>query len=164
MNISELQLLRKGAWSTTYRDDDTCIKMYNFFEPEAIRREIQASQIARSFNINTPYLIDHYISEGCSYCRFKYIDMITFSVKEIEKNIFLQKAILELLKQISSVSWTPSDRYWYEHIKVGHSYQDKQNVVVFRIRASTNLPFSRLTNHLMSLAIGRLCIQLQLTI
>ena len=46
----------------------------------------------------------------------------------------------------------------------GHSYQDKQNVVVFRIRASTNLPFSRLTNHLMSLAIGRLCIQLQLTI
>ena len=33
-----------------------------------------------------------------------------------------------------------------------------QNAVVFRIRVSTNLPFSRLTNHLMSLAIGRLCI------
>ena len=64
------------------------------------------------------YGIFHYISEGCSYCRFKYIDMITFSVKEIEKNIFLQKAILELLKQISSVSWTPSDRYWYEHILI----------------------------------------------
>ena len=94
MNISELQLLRKGAWSTTYRDDDTCIKMYNFFEPEAIRREIQASQIARSFNINTPYLIDHYISEGCSYCRFKYIDMITFSVNEIEKTYFFRRLYL----------------------------------------------------------------------
>ena len=116
MNMAELQLLRKGAWSSTYRKDDICIKKYNFFEPEAIKREILASSVAKKTNINTPFLIDHYISEECSFCKFKYVEMKSISVKDIEKNIFLQNSILNLLKQISSINWTSSDKYWYEQL------------------------------------------------
>lgn len=114
--MAELQLLRKGAWSSTYRKDNICIKIYNYFEPEAINREILASSIARKSNINTPSLIDHHISEDCSFCSFKYIEMNSFSVNDVEKNTYLQSSILNLLKKISSVSWSSSDKYWYEQL------------------------------------------------
>ncbi len=106
-------LLHKGRWSSTYRKGDILLKRYNYYEPEAAKREAKASLAASTIGIRTPQHIKTIIDNKTITNMFEFYKLTTIDVMDIFDSQEMLNDITDLLEELQHVKWNTKDDYWY---------------------------------------------------
>ena len=111
-------VLRLGRWSCAYRKGANMIKRYNYYLPEAAKRESLASQAAFSAGINTPKFIQT-IDDGASIANvFEYMDLTAINTSWFDFDEKLFSGINNILNFLPNVHWREDDNYWKESLLI----------------------------------------------
>lgn len=105
-------IIRKGRWSTAFRNGRCFIKKYKYYIPDKAQREAIASKAAYSFGINTPLFIKTKDDGKTITNTFEYIEMEPLEqiFKNNIKNFYT--LLCNLLNSLSNVPWDVNDNYW----------------------------------------------------
>ena len=83
--MDEKKLIKKGLWSTCYRQGETFVKRYNYYIPEAAFREANASEAAEKAKLLTPHHHNIYKTDDVLENSFDFYEMCPIKKNRLAK-------------------------------------------------------------------------------
>lgn len=107
------KLIYSGRWSLGYVSDGIFIKELVYYDPNSVKREMEASNAAFGSGIPTPKCF-RYFDDGIHIqMHFQYIDMIPFEIGGSDEDL---NSVLDIVQRLQYVQWKQNDEYWTKNL------------------------------------------------
>ncbi len=132
-----MELLNKGLWSTTFKEETFFVKRYNFYIPEAAMREAKASVAAEKAGVRTPHF--YYTNNNGKVLEniFDYWILSSNDYKQKESSIKIYNEITNITEALRNVSWDSKDQYWTLHLIP--DFQDSLSYLKIKVSQYLNI-------------------------